>query len=236
MPNWVKTNAIIYGNHQDIAKIERIVRTAENNCKLGVEADWTKGLFQQFCSMPAELRDVIHDSYVIQIDDGCTVDRVLSKISFDFLKTGCQTEEYSEVIANIKKAFAMKSKYGYVSWHSWAWSNWGTKWDASDVCINGIENGDNPNISFSFQTAWDFPEEAMLAFSRIFPDCVMSFEYADEDIESGNWGEMEIEEGSKTSENHRFYPAVVYEDIDYDRSAQIWGWEDYEDWKTAVES
>ena len=64
----------------------------------------------------------------------------------------------------------------------------------------------------------------------------MSFEYADEDIESGNWGEMEIEEGSKTNENHRFYSAVVYEDIDYDRSAQIWGWEDYDDWKAAVKS
>jgi hypothetical protein len=47
---------------------------------------------------------------------------------------------------------------GDQDWYQWNISNWGTKWDISDVYIDN--NAEPDSIEFSFSTAWAPPVEA----------------------------------------------------------------------------
>ena len=47
-----------------------------------------------------------------------------------------------------------QTKYGFKSWHEWCISNWGTKWDASDVRISDRYDD---WIEIYFNTAWGPP-------------------------------------------------------------------------------
>ena len=66
-------------------------------------------------------------------------------------------------------------RYGKNNWYDWSWDNWGTKWNASDVCWSG----DN---FVSFSTAWNTPEKVFKALAEKYPDVEFSVSFADEDL------------------------------------------------------
>lgn len=68
-----------------------------------------------------------------------------------------------------------KKKYGEDNWYNWSIKNWGTKWNASDACV------DEENKTFVFDTAWSAPEKIIEAFARILPDICFVWTWADED-------------------------------------------------------
>jgi hypothetical protein len=60
--------------------------------------------------------------------------------------------------------------------YEWRVANWGTKWNAYDVCVKTYGE-------ITFQTAWDTPTPIFQALSSKFPDITFRVEYADEE-----WG------------------------------------------------
>ncbi len=62
-------------------------------------------------------------------------------------------------------------------WYDWNVTNWGTKWDASDVEVTDNEPG---LWSVYFQTAWAPPHEALVALSDQHPEVSIRNEWREE--------------------------------------------------------
>ena len=73
-------------------------------------------------------------------------------------------------------------KFSGRGWYDWNITNWGTKWDASDIHLE--KSGDHLSVSISFQTAWSPPEPIFQAIVEQFP--TLSFEISYE--EEQGWG------------------------------------------------
>jgi len=92
--------------------------------------------------------------------------------TINFIRENCEKDWFGlfnyfvpcpdELINSVKKfppddsEKTNQEKYGYASWYDFNISNWGTKWDASNICIE--EFSDN-SITITFDTAWSPPEQ-----------------------------------------------------------------------------
>tara|TARA_B100001057_G_scaffold478355_1_gene548680 strand:+ start:410 stop:1057 length:648 start_codon:yes stop_codon:yes gene_type:complete len=89
------------------------------------------GLFQSLIPMPTELKDTVSGS--------------------ESAKSDWQKEN----------AGRLYMKHGADNWYDWNVNNWGTKWDASEICIDDIsidfKDPSSSSIQVSFQTAWSPP-------------------------------------------------------------------------------
>lgn len=65
-------------------------------------------------------------------------------------------------------------KYGYTDWYGWRNANWGTKWDADVVSVDGL--------SIIFDTAWDCPMPIIERIAKALKNYTFALEYADENI------------------------------------------------------
>lgn len=77
-------------------------------------------------------------------------------------------------------------------WYNWNCSNWGVKWDASDVHMT--EYADD-HIAYSFSTAWGTPTEAMVTLSEQYPNVTLDLEWEEE---QGYGGTLRFEKGECT--------------------------------------
>jgi len=73
-------------------------------------------------------------------------------------KSGRVTKKYLQEFA--RAADRQERRYGALGWLDWNCKNWGTKWEALDVHIEG-------NRIF-FSTAWTFPEPVFKVIARKF--------------------------------------------------------------------
>lgn len=65
-------------------------------------------------------------------------------------------------------------KYGYTDWYGWRNANWGTKWDADVVSVDGL--------SIIFDTACDCPMPIIERIAKALKNYTFALEYADENI------------------------------------------------------
>jgi hypothetical protein len=73
-------------------------------------------------------------------------------------------------------------KYSGRGWYDWNVTNWGTKWDASDIHLE--KSGDHLSVSISFETAWSPPEPIFQAIVEQFPALSFEIYYQEEQ----GWG------------------------------------------------
>lgn len=66
-------------------------------------------------------------------------------------------------------------------WYNWNCSNWGVKWDASDVYES---DGDDTLLVYTFQSPWGIPEAALVELSSQYPTAELELEFEEE----GGWG------------------------------------------------
>lgn len=67
---------------------------------------------------------------------------------------------------------------GKVCWYDWNVEHWGTKWGGYETEF--IDDG----YGLKFQTAWAHPTPVVEKLSQMFPETLLSVEYADEDLGS----------------------------------------------------
>lgn len=98
--------------------------------------------------------------------------------------------------------------YGCDTWYDWCCENWGTKWNACEVCMG--------RDSISFQTAWSVPDPIFEAFAYICDKHNVTFdgEYADED-RGHNSGHISSENGITEYENNSQQALKAY--------IELWG-------------
>ena len=87
---------------------------------------------------------------------------------------GAMTREYASYL---------ERTYGADNWYDWAYENWGTKWDVSDVWLE--DDGDS--LQYSFDTAWCPPEGIHAFLVDKFPDITISWFYREEGVEMAGY-------------------------------------------------
>lgn len=90
-------------------------------------------------------------------------------------------EELMNVVADFKNEspehLANKAKYGFANWYDWRLANWGTKWDATEVCF--IDE-DEDYVQIRFDSAWCPPTEFFEWYAQQHPDVVFLNQYDEE--------------------------------------------------------
>ena len=95
-------------------------------------------------------------------------------------------------------------------WYDWRVSNWGTKWDVSDVQLEESKD----MLTYSFETAWAPPVEWVKTVSKIYP--MLSFQLEFEEPGVGLFGGMNIEDGDIIEEWENDNPYSEDDDDEYE--------------------
>ena len=83
-------------------------------------------------------------------------------------------------------------------WYTWSIENWGCKWDACECDVYDIECDDGKQVTYSFNTPWGPPNEAIINISKQYEDIEFTLVYEEE---TGWGGEVEIINGVVTLVN-----------------------------------
>ena len=149
--------------------ITNIVRLSGNDSDVqkllsSVRSDESEFDFNQIVSIPDELRDTTAPTRIISEEAYARKERgITQKMSDD-----------------------LKNKYGADNWYEWTCNNWGTKWNAYDIFVDGYD--------IQFDTAWSTPDPIFRILSEQHPNVLIHVRYADEDF-GYNVGEYEFEGG-----------------------------------------
>jgi hypothetical protein len=170
MPNHVTNVLLLNGSEEDIQKIMELASTDEHHFA-----------FEGLVPMPTQIRHTKSPSP--QTDE------------VKFMEMGKEQVFMENSTEDGRKRLV--SKFGTDNWYDWALENWGTKWGAYDSEL--LDEGDT-YITYSFLTAWCYPEEFMREFSRRFPEVSMEIRFADENFGS-NCGICVFEGGEMTGYN-----------------------------------
>ena len=92
------------------------------------------------------------------------------------ISRACKYTPLSDAIAMGQVVISNFLHYGSGDWYGWCNRNWGTKWNAYDVCF------DQESQSIHFLTAWNTPIPVMNKLSQMFPAVKMDLQWADEDV------------------------------------------------------
>ncbi len=79
-------------------------------------------------------------------------------------------------IAGAKIYADNKATYGATTWYEWCTSNWGTKWDIDA----DVASKDSLSISYSFESAWSPPVNALIEGSKNYPRLNWRIDYHEE--------------------------------------------------------
>jgi hypothetical protein len=80
---------------------------------------------------------------------------------------------------------------------NWARKNWGTKWGAYSQ-----PDSRNTNNTIFFQTAWNGVPKLIQKIAWIFPNIIVEYSFADEDLGSSNCGIYRFKENEILDEIH----------------------------------
>ena len=118
-----------------------------------------------------------------------------------------------------KQYFQNIQLYGTPNWYDWCCEHWNTKWNAYE-CLSV----DPMDRRLEFLTAWSSVPPIVEAISRKFPDTVITYRWADENI-GYNVGEVVLQDGRYLEDRSPEEGTKAA----YDLAAEIMG-EDLEDW------
>lgn len=229
MANFVRTIATLKGAAEPLCSIRRIFDTAiaaEMDRDAGKPYRHEDGLLWQIIPMPSELMNIESDGYVSDLAKGRSLESVLKKIESTRIRRGGTPDEYESTKANARAAAGLRRKYGYPDWFSWANANWNVKWDAGNISLISEEP---EKLIFRFDTTWSFPLPPMKLLSRMYPELILDFEAADEDIQAGRYMHIILHNGDQL-------PDFSRKDYDpVDMAARVWGYSGREEWERRYE-
>ena len=185
MPNWVKNLVSFSGDPERIKELKTKLKTKENNFD-----------FNQIIPAPQELFEIPaggRESEAMQLAKLRKEHKDNWKSTRDFRMIAeskwMSNERTWDGWADLGDKYLRNLElYGSTTWYGWCISNWGTKWNACEVSWSGDDY-------VEFDTAWSFPEPIFTKLADLYPDILISVNFADEDI-GNNCGHFEASENS----------------------------------------
>lgn len=183
MPNWVQTEIHLNGREEDIKKVLELVKSEESEFDFNKLIPMPKELAIDSSSLN-ELAIICYTSNKLTIPFEELDRKYLKHVTNMFNPQWAETlyhdrlpkrkEDFDELYKLGRVCCSNIDKYDYVCWYEWCIDNWGTKWDAGDVCID-------ENV-VSFNTAWSVPDPILEAFAYLCDEHNVTFDgyYADE--------------------------------------------------------
>lgn len=170
MPNWVHNSIFIKNTFPEFEEIKRKFEAAKSN---------DDQLFQEIHPMPNELDETrifverlifkgLSFSEHIDISKIDPMERARKEIEFSKYD---RSKEEARIIAN------NLSKYGAKDWYEWCITNWGCKWDATDLSVS-CEDGQD--LCADFQTPYEWPTGVYERLTSLYPQIqllVFSWEF-----------------------------------------------------------
>jgi len=187
MPNWVMN------------ELTCIFKTSEELQSFKNKVD-EKNLYNSFFPMPEILQDT-------QSPD-INVEKLILEYNKETNSTAIGLTEIIKSNHNIYSGLAQQAlknqqafiATGYSNWYDWNLSNWGVKWDASNV--KSKELSDFNTVIYTFDSPWGTPEHFVIELSKLYPDA--TFEMVSGSIENDSHYEF-------TCENGRYEETCSYE-------------------------
>lgn len=120
----------------------------------------------------------------------------LSKVMKQLEVTKSEAVEPSDVTSfSCNNVIPRPAKEG-TNWYEWNTTNWGSKWDTSEVCAD-TSQWENGIIRYTFQTAWSPVSQVIDELAKQHKKVTITYNY----YEGGSdfWGEVEYKKGEVTS-------------------------------------
>jgi hypothetical protein len=177
MPNWITNIVELKGNAEQVEAILEFVKSDER------EFD-----FNKIAPIPKELENTQAPTNIISQKKYDEQEERLARGELT------ESEKRWSISRGLTKELSQEfiKKFGADNWYDWQCSNWGTKWNASEVFISD-------NV-ISFNTAWSAPEPIFVALSEKFPEVEFFIQFADEDF-GHNVGEVSLLGGDEIDSN-----------------------------------
>ena len=74
-------------------------------------------------------------------------------------------------------------EYGFDNWYDWQTTNWGTKWDVSDVEMEDSISW----VDYKFETAWSPPEGIYNELTKLFTTVDIIWFYREDGVQIAGW-------------------------------------------------
>ena len=74
-------------------------------------------------------------------------------------------------------------EYGFDNWYDWQTTNWGTKWDVSDVVMEDSIHW----VDYKFDTAWSPPEGIYNELTKLFTTVDIIWFYREDGVQIAGW-------------------------------------------------
>jgi hypothetical protein len=170
MPNWCSNQLKVSGN-KDSLFVFRLAAKSE-------EADLS---LNSLIPCHRDLYDVSSGSYDVAYD---LISGDLESLSgYNWIpeehRSSCDKalDFLSTHFNNDMRAIGQKMKenvvkYGAKNWYEWCNKNWGVKWD-----VNGRLDAKENGLTYSFDSAWGPPSEAIRKISELFSGLTFELEY-----------------------------------------------------------
>jgi hypothetical protein len=208
MPNHVQHRlTLVNASEADIKKFNGLFHEDDDFISLNKIIPMPESLRIESGSRSSKAEEIINSA-----DPEQALADHLAKMREEKHYTDEDCQEFKELVDKVKHNL---DNYGYPTWYDWSIKTWGTKWDTYD-------GGSIDDQSCYFQTAWSTPYPAMVALSKMLPDCEIEVEYADEDY-GHNCGRYALKNGEVITS----YQPDGEEALRY--SLDVWG-EDYEEY------
>jgi hypothetical protein len=91
----------------------------------------------------------------------------------------CTKDEKDEMMKVGEKYFSIYKECGAFNWYDWRCDNWGTKWNAYESYLCGL---DNKEVLIEFQTAWNGVPYLIEKLVSSYPNLSFEYKFADEDM------------------------------------------------------
>ena len=202
MPNWISNEVKFTGKKEQVEALLTFVKSEDR------EFD-----FNKIAPIPKELEGTQAPTKIISKKEYDEQEKRLAK--------GELTKEEKDwgISRGLTKELSDEyyKRFGTDNWYNWQYSNWGTKWNASEIIIS--------EDSVFFNTPWSTPAPIFEALSILFPEVVISIRFADEDF-GHNVGEFSLLNGVEIDSN---IPEGGSEEA-YRLALDIQGGNDYYTW------
>ena len=179
MPNWCYNSLTVDGSAEDVAKVKAQVSAPFT----AVHENWNME------TQKMESKVYSYDNPIFAFHN-----------IYNHIQDGVPEEVYQAQgtdSGDLKEALMFKGN----NWYDWNVRNWGTKWD---VAVSNdekypdtyIADENTTGLSYTFNTAWSPPIEAITKLSEQYPDVTFNLSYEEE---TGWGGEVEFENGAHTT-------------------------------------